>query len=336
MGVVVLLSFSLSFFVSGCSSESLENELAYRQIGINYMNDGEYESAVEAFDNALAEHNGRVTNVELDINYYKALARYESGDVEGGIETCTAIIEYKPKSMDAYYLRGCIYADEGNVSDALSDFETAVSLDKDNYRLYLKIAKSLDDAGAGDEAQKYLEAVVENCNSDESSESARMIGEAYVILEDYDSAEAALSKAADAGDIEAAILLEEICDKVSGDIDTIEYFDAYLEENPEDYDAMLKMGNALMASEKYELAIYYLKSALACEDADNTRQVLKSIVAAYEYSADFDSAFSYAGAYLNAYPDDSEMEREYTFLETRISKNDADEESVDEESTDEP
>ena len=87
MGVVVLLSFSLSFFVSGCSSESLENELAYRQIGINYMNDGEYEYQV-AFSpskNTLSSNEEQKLfnkNVKPQILQYAQVIELEDPDKE--------------------------------------------------------------------------------------------------------------------------------------------------------------------------------------------------------------------------------------------------------------
>ena len=47
---------------------------------------------------------GSVGAEELDICYYKAKAQYLSGDVDGAIDTYTAIIDYN-KDSDAYYLR---------------------------------------------------------------------------------------------------------------------------------------------------------------------------------------------------------------------------------------
>ena len=44
---LTLLSFTL---MTGCTNERKENQTAYRQIGINAMESGDYEGAVDAFN----------------------------------------------------------------------------------------------------------------------------------------------------------------------------------------------------------------------------------------------------------------------------------------------
>jgi tetratricopeptide (TPR) repeat protein len=82
---------------------------AYRQIGINAMENGDYAGAVDAFNSALGQCIGKITENELDICYYKAAAQYAGGDSAGAVDTYTAIIDYDKKAADAYYLRGCVY-----------------------------------------------------------------------------------------------------------------------------------------------------------------------------------------------------------------------------------
>lgn len=49
-----------------------------------------------------------VGDEEIDICFYNAKAQYLSGDIDGAIESYTAIIDYNGNA-DAYYLRGCQY-----------------------------------------------------------------------------------------------------------------------------------------------------------------------------------------------------------------------------------
>ena len=304
--------------LSGCTNESLENEYAYRQMGINYMNDGDYASAVTAFDNALSQRLGKVTELEIDINYYKALAQYESGDTEGALATYSALIDYKPKVADAYYLRGCVYAEQGDTENAKEDFDMAISLDGENYELYIKAAQSLSAAGDDTRANEYINAVIAGCEDSDDPQKLLYLGQAYIQLENYEEAYKALSVPAGGQNIDAAILIADISDKISEDVDVTEYFDAYLAENEDDFDALLKMGNALQNSGSYKLAAHYLKLALDVEGATNTAAVLKSLVSTYEYSGKFKKAYKYAKAYVENYPGDAEMEREKTFLSTRV------------------
>ena len=63
----------------GCTNERKENQTAYRQIGINAMESGDYAGAVDAFNSALGQCIGKITENELDICYYKAAAQYAGG-----------------------------------------------------------------------------------------------------------------------------------------------------------------------------------------------------------------------------------------------------------------
>ena len=96
------------FLCTGCSDERKESQLAYREQGITYLESGEYDKALEAFQAALDEALGEIDEVALDICYYKAEAQYMSGDLEGALTTYTAIIDYN-QDPKAYYLRGNLY-----------------------------------------------------------------------------------------------------------------------------------------------------------------------------------------------------------------------------------
>lgn len=121
---LTLLSFTL---MTGCTNERKENQTAYRQIGINAMESGDYAGAVDAFNSALGQCIGKITENELDICYYKAAAQYAGGDPAGAVDTYTAIIDYDKKAADAYYLRGCVYLKQDTES-AVSDFDKAVKI----------------------------------------------------------------------------------------------------------------------------------------------------------------------------------------------------------------
>ncbi len=71
--------------LTGCASERTEDELSYRKIGIESMQSGDYEGALAAFDGALACCTGKITDLEIDICYYKAAAQYAAQDTAGAL-----------------------------------------------------------------------------------------------------------------------------------------------------------------------------------------------------------------------------------------------------------
>ncbi len=293
-----LLGMCLPLF--GCSSQRQENELAYRQMGINYLNDGEYASAVEAFDKALSEKIGMVSDLELDICYYKGLSQYKAGDAKSAIETYSAIIDYKKKLPDAYYLRGCVYANEGDNAKAIADFEKAIDL-SDDYEMYLNVANTLKGADDADDAVGYYSYIVENTQDASSGEELYYRGLAHMGLGEFDTAK--------------------------------EELDTYLESNPTDVTVLNEIGVSLMDAKSYSKAIEYFNKALeAGEDAD-LRMIKRNLISALEYTGDFDGAYKQAKEYNELYPSDAEVERELVFLETRKSD---DSSNTEKKTSDEP
>ena len=82
---------ALSCF-SNAVSAGEDTRLAYRGMGIAYMGQGAYDSAIASFETALKSSNGLVKKVDYDINYYLAMAQYKSGDLDKAMETYNAIL----------------------------------------------------------------------------------------------------------------------------------------------------------------------------------------------------------------------------------------------------
>ena len=72
--------------LAGCEEDETQNNKdAYRQIGINCMQEGDYEGAIDAFQNALDQSLAVVGEEEIDTCYYKAAAQYAAGKKEDAI-----------------------------------------------------------------------------------------------------------------------------------------------------------------------------------------------------------------------------------------------------------
>lgn len=181
--------------LTGCGSGDKEKDKdAYRQYGINCIENGSYDDAVDAFQKALDQSVGSVGAEELDICYYKAKAQYLSGDVDGAIDTYTAIIDYN-KDSDAYYLRGCIYFAKNDSDKGLKDFKTALSENDDNYELYLGVYETLSKYGMNDQGKEYLDKALKL--KAKTADDYMQRGRIYTMLGDYDSAIKSLQKAID-------------------------------------------------------------------------------------------------------------------------------------------
>jgi Tfp pilus assembly protein PilF len=301
---------------AGCSSgKQAENEEAYRQIGLNNLQSGEYAEAVEAFDQALAQRIGRISDMEIDICYYKALAQFKNGDIEDCLATYTALIEYDDKNAEAYFLRGSVYLNQQKNKEALADFAAAVKADDKNYQMYIEIADALAAAGDSENEQIYLNQAQQIGGKD--AESLRYQGIIALRQGKTDEALKNLTAALNDGDDESSLELGKVYMEQKDAQKASEMFRAYLEKHKEDTEVINQLGCMAAEDGDYDTAITYFEQGLSVENAANKRELMKNEIAAYENKGDFQTAKTKMEEYLQSYPEDETAQREAVFLQTR-------------------
>lgn len=308
--VVLLLT------VCGCGDEKLvENEQAYRQTGLELIDQGDYEGAVAAFNQALQERVGIVSNLEEDINFYKAYAQMEAGKAEDAIATYTAILDYDEKNADAWYLRGCANISAGQAESAAEDFKNAADYNKDNGEMYAGIYEQLVTAGLLDDAAGYLEQGLKIKGDSASACLAR--GRLYFVSGNYEKAESELNAALDQEAVTANLYLGRVYQAQGRNEDAQSYYEAYLEENPNDSKVLFELGQIAFEKEDYEQAVSWFEEGMACKNVINKRELWSGKIAAMEYMGNFDGAKQEMEVYLESYPNDGAAQRELAFLKTR-------------------
>ncbi len=313
--ITALTMLSLTL-MTGCTNERRENQTAYRQIGINAMESGDYAGAVDAFNSALGQCIGKITENELDICYYKAAAQYASGDSEGAVATYTAIIDYDKKAADAYYLRGCVYLKQGNTESAVSDFDAAVRYNSDDYELYVNIYENLLAYDMTEKGEEYLNKAFDIKGN--SAEDYAWRGRIYYYLGQYDNAMTELNSALDKESVIANLYIAQVYE-AQGDSENAEvYYQNYVNSGAADSEAMNSLGEIEMAKGNYSGALTYLQQGIAMENVTNRRELMQNLIICYEYTFDFNSAWNVVQEYVQAYPDDASAQREYIFLKNRV------------------
>ena len=165
--------------ITGCGKYN-QAEIKLRDEGIAAMDEGNYEEAIQLFDKALGKSIGKVTDLELDIDYYKAAAQFAGGQFEDAATTYTYLIRYDSKNYKPYFLRGSIYAGEGEIGKAIKDYDAAVAIDEKNYLLYIEIYNNLNALGYNDQGLVYLNNALGV--EDKSDESKYYKGRIYYML----------------------------------------------------------------------------------------------------------------------------------------------------------
>ena len=274
--------------LAGCTNEKKENQAAYRQIGINDMQTGDYAGAVEAFDSALGQCIGRITADELDICYYKAAAQFAGGDAEGAVATYTAIIDYDKESADAYYLRGCVYLKQGNTEGAVSDFDSAIRYNSDDYELYVNIYENLSAYDMTEKGKEYLEKAI-GVNGNDAEDYAWR-GLSYYYLGQYDKAMSELNTAIDKSSVIANLYLARVYEALGDSSSAGTYYQAYVDFGVDDSEAMNSLAELEIAKGNYSGALSYLEQGISMENVTNKKELMQNLVICYEYTGNYNAA----------------------------------------------
>lgn len=297
----------------GCTDRE-ENQMNYRQEGIRLLENGDYEEAVEALQSALDLSLGKVSETEMDICFYKAEALYRLGDVQGAIDTYSAIIEFN-QNAKAYFLRGNLYYSQGDEEHALEDYAAAIEQEKKDYELYIGVYEALIAHGKEQEAQAYLNQALELGGNKAYDKMQK--GRINFLLGEEETAVSLLEEAVEGKELTAYYYLAEIYSFMGDAKASEENMAAYMKSGKADSYHLFHIANNQIEKGNYDLAIECLNMALKLEKVPNKQILMKTLVIAYEQSGNFAAAKEAMAEYMESYPDDEEAKREFTFLETR-------------------
>lgn len=302
----------LSFEAARAAGE--DERLICRGEGLAYMGKTMYAEAAAAFEAALACSDGRIKNVDYDVNYYLATTYYKQGELGKAIDVYNAIVALKPGEKDAYYLRGVIYAEQGKLDNAKEDFDRAIALDSTDYDRLIDIYGVLAAGGYKETGQEYLQAAMDAGTKNMTNYEK---GRICYYLEDYENARTYLEKARDEGGYESVLFLGKTYETLGDNNYAVSVYNTYLESAGPNPQVLNQLGLCRIQTGDYEGALAAFQSAMNIED-NGMMQVLKmNEIIAYEKLGDYKKAAVLMESYLQTYPDDEEAQREYIFLQTR-------------------
>lgn len=313
----IFLVAALCITLSGCESKKTKTndaKTAYRQYGINCIEEGKYDEALEAFQKALDLSVGKVGEMELDICFYKAEALYKMGDAASAVEVYDAIIDYN-EDPKAYYLRGCLYFGQGQSEQGIKDLSAAANKSKNDYDLYIGIYQTLKAYGMEEDGLKYLNEAF-NFKGEKAYDHMQK-GRINYLMGNYEEAKKLLQKAVEGKEQKAYYYLSEVNDALGDTQAADASFQSYLESGLADSIDLYETGVRCMEKENYTDAVKYFEAALELEEVPNRQFVMQKAIYAYEYVQNFQQAKVMMEEYKQLYPEDTSMNKEFVFLETR-------------------
>lgn len=300
------------------ASKGENEQLIYRGKGIAYIGKGDYETAIENLKISLKKTKAKVTDLEIDMSYYLALAQYKNSDREGAIQTYTNILAFDHKDARGYYLRGTVYLADGSLDNAIHDFDQAISCDTNDYDMYINIFNNLNSKGYTKQGQDYLNKALKIKDSKDKGLNKGMI---YYYLGDTDNALTQLNKAKEAGDKKAVLYLGKVYQMLKDNDSAVSSYQEYIDAATKDTKGLGTVYNTIgmckLDRKDYQGALTDFDAGIALNESDSVQELMFNEIVAYEYLNDFTTATQKMEEYLNLYPNDNTAKREYEFLKTR-------------------
>lgn len=284
---------------------------SWRGIGIVQLQNNDPADACISFEKALLYADHQDAAYIRDTNMYLAGARTQHGEAEKALAIYDEILseEYDP---EVAFLRGSLLLKSGETEKAEEDF-ISIAEHNVNSDLMIAIYDLYNVNGYSAEGTAYLEKIIA---AGENVDAARR-GLAYYYLEEYPEAEAALREAvsADPTDNDALILLGQALLAQ----ERTEAARALFKEHASDQSAASLNGLALcdMADGLYEDALARIQAGLALGDETAAQGLAYNEIVVLEYLGRWDEAKAKVKAYTAAYPSDKAGILENAFLSSR-------------------
>ena len=316
---------ALGYFnqAEGCAENDDQKALLNRGRGIACLYQGDYQTAIKWFGDAL-NISSQNNDIRIDTLYYKAEAEQKSGDYQAAVQSYGQIIDLKDDA-GTRMLRGMAYMQLQDYASAEKDLYAAIKQSRKSYAVYRTLYSALEAQGKDDEAKQILNDALQLSGS--SGEDYYNRGMIYVDLQDYTNAVDMLNKSYDKGYKAALLGLGEVS-YTQQDYDTaLTYYGKYFDEvDISSVDASLaakaynQYAVVLLAKGEYEKAAQACESGLTYNDRESDAALSFNLIVSYEHLEQWEDAYNTAKTYVSKYPEDTKGQKEYQFLESRVTQ----------------
>lgn len=316
---------ALGYFnqAEGCAENDDQKALLNRGRGIACLYQGDYQTAIKWFGDAL-NISSQSNDIRIDTLYYKAEAEQKSGDYQAAVQSYGQIIDLKDDA-GTRMLRGMAYMQLQDYASAEKDLYAAIKQSRKSYAVYRTLYSALEAQGKDDEAKQVLNDALQLSGS--SGEDYYNRGMIYVDLQDYTNATDMLNKSYDKGYKAALLGLGEVS-YTQQDYDTaLTYYGKYFDEvDISSVDASLaakaynQYAAVLLAKGEYEKVAQACESGLTYNDRESDAALSFNLIVSYEHLEQWEDAYNTAKTYVSKYPEDTKGQKEYQFLESRVTQ----------------
>ena len=288
------------------------DELAYRGIGIMYYEQGKYDEAIEYFNKAIDEVELSVGELETDILEYRGEAEFGAKSYEAAAKTFDTLVKLGVDVSDNNLKAGRANLYMGQEKLAADYFDKALNAASDKVMAYFFIYNAYKECSLMDKGHEFLNRALEVEGTSSLDHLNR--GKIYYILGNYPAAITELSYPLADNDPEAALYCAfcyeeqedyaKACElylkslEIKNDPVTANYYACCLSKNGDNNHAWNVVHTAM---ENFP-------------DCEIMQELKWNEIILYEKLEMYPSALARLQEYQKAYPDDTQIEAELSFL----------------------
>lgn len=296
-------------------AESLDDREAEvcRGKGILFLKQGQYDLAMEMFNQSLEEAGNNNKVFIQDVRLYQAQTCLSQGNTSGAVEICQELLDGN-KAGAAQLLLGKIALEQGSLSEAQEHFSACVA-ENPSFENYLTIYELYTSASMEADGAAYLEQARSLTPADAGDYCSQ--GQIYYNLGMLEEAKTSFARAIDLGSTDAVPMMGKLYLENGETQAARSMYQSYLSEAVRP--ALAYNGLALcdLADQNYDGALENIRLGLAEGDTEVRESLLLNEIAAYEYKLDFQTAKEKMQSFLAEYPENKEAQRENVFLQSR-------------------
>ncbi len=186
---VLGLALTVTIAAGGCGKK--DYKYSFRTAGIEALKQGNYDNAVEAFDQAIKLSKGLVGKFDVDVLKYRAEAEYLAGDYSSAADTYGILIKVDEERPEYLNLRSVSRAGAGDLNGAIEDYKRSAELDKEKkapgrMKALLAAGAAMEKDGAASDAMSLYEGALSD--GEESAQLYNRMGLCKMAVEDWDGA----------------------------------------------------------------------------------------------------------------------------------------------------
>ena len=236
-------------------------------------------------------------------DYSGAIAKYEEA-------LKLSRMKVGPEEIDLSYYKASAQYHSGDLEGAIATYSAVLDFQED-VNSYLARGMLYVEAKDAEKAEADLNKALKE------TKDPLIKGIIYDVVGDTEKAKQCFQEAKDAGNVEALFYLAGIYEKAGDANYAMILLEEYIASGKAGAEGYLTVARQYFEAGSYAEALNTIQAGISLGNSGVLKSLLQEEIACYEKLSDYDAAKEKAAAYLEQYPEDAVIQKEYEFLKSR-------------------